>query len=566
LKITHHFVNENYVKYSHKEFFRVKNFKSLKDVEIELKPITLLFGSNGSGKSSLLKAIKFLRSNIESFSNNEEVKFSLDEHTNLGSYSDTVTNGNLSNRISMEIEIISDKFIERHKNNPDLNYQWIDDLIVDRNSKVLTKTNIPTFGKTFSGLEDYTNVDNHDDEVFEFRSTIFNDDEEPRADDDEPYNFPPSGMNGRGRDMELMVTPFYLFPFKFKIEFSYIDEKAVVDLLRIYNSFDKSFIEFYPSVLIDDYYIKKTVSIFNDIELDEEFNLFYDHLNHFPFRNNDLVEYYKIIRIFFYDVLQRKSFWKKKSYKQKREIFQRAIRWYYYMYQYVPDTINSILSNYHLPTIRELPKEYYQLKDNNFLETDYYGILKHWANKPAYDKQTRIVNKYLREFALADSLRVKKDSLVGYMEFKPIGAKKYIHLRAASSGLLQVLPVLFKISEASNLLIEQPELHLHPRLQSLLAKFFTESKALWGNNDFGHFIIETHSEHLIRKFQVLLANSKIEKHDIGVYFFYSSKNSRLTKIIKLELEDSGFFISPWPDGFFDDSYNLTKELLKANRN
>jgi len=43
---------------------RIKNFKSLEDVEIEIKPLTFLLGPNGSGKSSFLKALKFLHKNI----------------------------------------------------------------------------------------------------------------------------------------------------------------------------------------------------------------------------------------------------------------------------------------------------------------------------------------------------------------------------------------------------------------------------------------------------------------------------------------------------------------------
>jgi len=114
----------------------------------------------------------------------------------------------------------------------------------------------------------------------------------------------------------------------------------------------------------------------------------------------------------------------------------------------------------------------------------------------------------------------------------------------------------------NTLLIEQPELHLHPKLQSQMAKIFSDT--VKNSTDSHSMIIETHSEHLIRKIQVLIAKGELEREKVGVWYFDNSEGT--TKIKQMEIEPNGFFKEPWPNGFFDESYNLSKELLFPNKN
>ncbi|MBK6915235.1 MAG: DUF3696 domain-containing protein [Ignavibacteriales bacterium] len=82
----------------------------------------------------------------------------------------------------------------------------------------------------------------------------------------------------------------------------------------------------------------------------------------------------------------------------------------------------------------------------------------------------------------------------------------------------------------------------------------------------GTYIIETHSEHIIRKIQVLIAQGKLSKEKVAVYYFDKDEKTGITSIKEMEMEDNGFFKEPWPDGFFDDSYNLARELIYARKN
>ncbi len=147
-------------------------------------------------------------------------------------------------------------------------------------------------------------------------------------------------------------------------------------------------------------------------------------------------------------------------------------------------------------------------------------------------------------------------------------------------GISQVLPIVTQLYNANNTklngraslsyqgttaIFEQPEIHLHPAAQAQLADLFvncvTDKK-----NPVNRILIETHSEHLIRKLQVLVADpeSGIDSDQVAIY--YVDKNEEGNSYIeKMELCENGQFEKAWPSGFFDKSYELTKLLMRAGR-
>jgi hypothetical protein len=145
-------------------------------------------------------------------------------------------------------------------------------------------------------------------------------------------------------------------------------------------------------------------------------------------------------------------------------------------------------------------------------------------------------------------------------------------------GVAQVLPIvtqLFFDSEEVNdeyrkrftyipnrtYIIEQPELHLHPAVQSSLADLFVQKVA---NDPTSKIVIETHSEHLIRKLQVLVADLDINvtPDDVAIYYVDKSE-SGVSSVTRMHLNAKGQFEEKWPSGFFDKSYELTKELMRV---
>src|SRR3989304_5167326 len=83
---------------------KIKNFRSIvMDTPIEIRPLTLLFGKNGSGKSSFLKALRFLGQNLTSKALHKSI-FQLGEEVFLGDFKEIVNKNDLSKKIEFEIE------------------------------------------------------------------------------------------------------------------------------------------------------------------------------------------------------------------------------------------------------------------------------------------------------------------------------------------------------------------------------------------------------------------------------------------------------------------------------
>ena len=106
------------------------------------------------------------------------------------------------------------------------------------------------------------------------------------------------------------------------------------------------------------------------------------------------------------------------------------------------------------------------------------------------------------------------------------------------------------------LLIEQPEVHLHPHLQ---AKFIETLLSIGDNNV---YFIETHSEHIIRMLQVLVKTKKfgLKSEDISINYFRKDGKSMIKSIHKINPE-TGKLSPNFPKGFYDVSYDLAFQLM-----
>ena len=105
-------------------------------------------------------------------------------------------------------------------------------------------------------------------------------------------------------------------------------------------------------------------------------------------------------------------------------------------------------------------------------------------------------------------------------------------------------------------MIEQPEIHLHPRAQAELGRFFA---TLYQRSV--QSIIETHSEHLILRLQQYVANGEISAADIVFYYVYAKGGRKVVK--RLSVDSLGRFVEEWPDGFFPERLEEAKNLARA---
>lgn len=127
-------------------------------------------------------------------------------------------------------------------------------------------------------------------------------------------------------------------------------------------------------------------------------------------------------------------------------------------------------------------------------------------------------------------------------------------------GISQILPVLvlcYYVQPGSTLILEQPELHLHPSVQSGLADVFID--VIQRRNI--QIIVESHSEHLLRRLQRRIAEGKLSNEQTALYFCDIDRG--ISQMKPLEIDDYGH-IRNWPKDFFGDMAGDMVAMLDAS--
>jgi predicted ATPase len=133
-----------------------------------------------------------------------------------------------------------------------------------------------------------------------------------------------------------------------------------------------------------------------------------------------------------------------------------------------------------------------------------------------------------------------------------------VELQDVGSGIPFVLPILYAVACGKVVKIQQPELHLHPALQSSIADVFVEE---FNCNPSTQFIIETHSEHLllrllrrirdVEKGKCLSEDVRLTNGQLAVYYF-DPQVSGGTVVTQQLVTPLGDFYTDWPRGFFSE--------------
>jgi AAA15 family ATPase/GTPase len=230
------------------------------------------------------------------------------------------------------------------------------------------------------------------------------------------------------------------------------------------------------------------------------------------------------------------------------------------------DYLESII---YIPSVKtDMNRIIYKNKNAGYLEDfineTFYGEDIHSINKTL---NSIFIIKHLKVFEIGDSIECRLiGSNIGY-EIIIHKDNKSLNLRDLGYGYSQLLPLILCLGFGHKtnkrlIIIEEPELHLHPNLQSKIADLFVD--AIQSNNI--RLIIETHSEYLIRKLQNLVAAKTINKDDINLYYFDSEKKSNKKIIRKLGLNDNGLLIDKFGSGFLDEAAKLLQDFYKINLN
>ncbi len=177
---------------------------------------------------------------------------------------------------------------------------------------------------------------------------------------------------------------------------------------------------------------------------------------------------------------------------------------------------------------------------------------------------------WLKEMGLIKSFEVRSVGRDYEVMVRTAGIREKVNLTDAGFGVSQVLPVLVQCFYAppnSTLIIEQPEIHLHPSAQASLADLFIEAiQAKEGEKDRNiQLLIESHSEHFLRRLQRRIAEEKLSHKDAAIYVCHPSDSG--SKLRPLEVDEYGN-IANWPKEFFGDKMRdlmaMTEATIRRN--
>lgn len=207
----------------------------------------------------------------------------------------------------------------------------------------------------------------------------------------------------------------------------------------------------------------------------------------------------------------------------------------------------------------------------------------HKPNRKCNYMPGAFINKCLKEFGICDSLKIENEE--GQLRIKLVTNESPDGRMLADYGygVTQLVSLLLNIeiaisqveqspvrfmgqpSESDDymsikpfwLIIEEPEVHLHPLLQSRLADMFRDASS----HDL-KLIVETHSEYFVRRSQVLVAESGFDRltlkrnNPFRVYYFPIEGLP-----YDMKYQTNGYFEEPFGKGFFDEAGKWSRQLI-----
>jgi predicted ATPase len=260
----------------------------------------------------------------------------------------------------------------------------------------------------------------------------------------------------------------------------------------------------------------------------------------------------------------------------------------------VSDNIENYLSEisyffsseiFYLGPLREDPKPLYPISESSYIYDigrkgentaailALYGedirnfLTPDCVNEEIYNKENitlkEAVVKWLIYIGVVENIEAEIKQGGFTLKVFTSGSKDPSDLTNVGVGVSQVIPIVtmcLAANKGSTLIIEQPELHLHPKMQTKLTDFFVAI-----SQSGKQCIIETHSEHIINALRYRVAKTASpddEKlaNDVQIYFVKKDENGTLFESITM---DKYAYISEWPEDFFDEAQVTNINTLKA---
>ncbi|MDA9174648.1 DUF3696 domain-containing protein [Gammaproteobacteria bacterium] len=510
-----------------------KNFKSLEKIDnLNLKKINLIYGQNSAGKSSFLQSMLISRDNDRTLSFGGEsiiptLNF-LGNTYDVGGFNHCIRDQNLNNTLTLGSEISHDKGFSQS-----INFAYKKEKFISVNinfgffalkaSEVSSRKGRPHIDQNFTFIIDgnlnFKVVSNNTVEAKMILSQL----EEHK------------GLSGTKRDSK--DESFYLL-------------KCVNPDLLIHKSFEKSkkdiWVDYdclYLRIPGNSKHIPKVPRILNG------------YIDICGVKNKKILigDNLSGIGSSIFAAIDGRVFKNKKLKASKDANLDLILAAIIHAL-----CLQSAVSLTHIPPIRGIPGRGSVANNRiadpavRYMDDVFSSSVSNNSNK----NEIKQINKYLLNLGMEYKVDTSEFYQLGRKQnalvLKTLKTNAELGFADVGKGVSQVLPIIVaaSIENHENILIEQPEIHLHPKLQADVAEVLVDS-ALTKNN---RFIVETHSENLLLRLQKKVRNKKINCDDINIYYLKKLADGTINPI-KIDILEDGSLSEDFPDGFFDIAVN-----------
>lgn len=476
---------------------RLKNYRGFLDEEFDFSRINILIGENSAGKSSIFKFLLALKQSFRSPNNREYNLTFSGVDTNLGNYKEVIYNHEIRRKIFFSFEFENDYV----------------DYFLDFMTSATPKNGTKKDSKS---------------KAIEQRDEVISD--------------------LGGKILSSTVISF----------------KLTNDLSRHTNISTKIFNENLGEIEI--VHPQGEIQVEQDIYLVGENPECEIHFHSKRFNKTFVFQRVKFEKEAFLSIVDPISLSKiieEQDKENATKIFNQ-IAFFLVAQNYVDLQVNKI--EYINPLISKPAARVYLEEDRKIIRrirdiNDLVDFLDNSNTKPIFKER---LAKILSEFGIADEIEIKKEGQI--RELRIVLNEVNNNIVDVGFGVSLQLPIFAQAmlsdvvsrqgKNGETLLIEQPEVHLHPRLQ---AKFV---EALLGIGKNNIYFIETHSEHIVRMLQILVKENKynLECQDVSIHYLRKDGKNLVKSLHKIDNE-TGKLKPNFPKGFYDVSYDLAFQLM-----